>query len=42
MLKRLAALALTALVLTGCAAVYCGGSDDANRAGGGCRAHTTF
>jgi len=42
MLKRLTILALAALVLSGCANVNCGGSDDANRAGGGCRAHTTF
>lgn len=42
MLKRIAALALTALVLTGCAAVNCGGSDDSGRGAGGCRAHTTF
>jgi hypothetical protein len=42
MFKRLAVLALTALVLSGCAAVNCGGSDDSGRGGGGCRAHTTF
>ncbi|MGA0603486.1 hypothetical protein ACO2Q3_22450 [Caulobacter sp. KR2-114] len=39
MLPRFAILALTALLLSGCAAVNCDTPDD--HAGGGCRTHTT-
>lgn len=41
MLAKLALLALAALTLAGCGTVNCGGSGDNDRAGGGCRAHTT-
>ncbi len=42
MLARITILALAALVLAGCGAINCGAAGDDNRAGGGCRAHTTF
>jgi hypothetical protein len=42
MLAKITLLALAALTLAGCGTVNCGAAGDSDRAGGGCRAHTTF
>jgi predicted small secreted protein len=42
MLKKIAVLALAAMVLSGCGSMSCGAAGDDNRTSGGCRAHTTF
>ena len=45
MRKRIAIVAvisLVALALQACGAVNCGAAGGSDRAGGGCRAHTTF